>query len=57
MPALKRAEVAVSSLKPGDINEIKALKKNIPIICYVMDCICIFLGDKLEPVKMAGDGV
>lgn len=42
MPALNRAQKAVDSLNKNDVNEMKANKKPIDIIKYIMDVICIF---------------
>lgn len=42
MPALIRAQKAVDSLNKNDVNEMKANKKPLDIIKYIMDVICIF---------------
>jgi len=54
MPALEKAKIAVASLKPGDITEIKAMKKGVPpIVEYTLDAVAVFFGQKLDPVRMA----
>lgn len=52
MPALIRAQKAVDSLNKNDVNEMKANKKPLDIIKYIMDVICIFFQTKIGPITI-----
>jgi dynein heavy chain len=53
-PYVDEAERAIQSIKPGDISEMKALKKPSDIIRLVFDGVLILFCGSLNPVKAAG---
>ena len=52
MPALERAQKAVSELKASDIVEMKANRNPLDIIRYIMDSVVIFFQGKLIPIQI-----
>jgi len=52
MPALERAQRAVSELKAADIVEMKTNRNPLDIIRYIMDAVVIFFMGKLVPVQI-----
>jgi hypothetical protein len=39
IPFLKKAEAAVNSIKPGDINELKAMRQAVDTTRLIMDTV------------------
>ncbi|PAA63386.1 hypothetical protein BOX15_Mlig017039g2 [Macrostomum lignano] len=54
MPALEEAIRALNTLKPSDINEVRALKSPPAIIKLVMEAVCVMLAEK--PVRKPEPG-
>ncbi|KAI5704390.1 hypothetical protein M8J75_004799 [Diaphorina citri] len=54
-PALAAAEAALATIKPADINTVKALKTPPYLIQVIMDCVIILNKDKLLPVELRTD--
>lgn len=52
MPALERAQRAVSELKPSDIVEMKTNRNPLDIIKYIMDSVVVFFQGKLIPIQV-----
>lgn len=52
MPALRRAEEAVSSLQGKDIVEMKTNKNPTDILKYIFDLVCVYFQSKLVPVSI-----
>jgi dynein heavy chain len=50
MPALQRAQVAVTSLNSKDIVELKSNRNPAVIIKYILDTVVVFFGQKLLPI-------
>lgn len=50
MPALERAQRAVSELKPSDIVEMKSNRNPLDLIKYIMDSVVVFFQGKLIPI-------
>jgi dynein heavy chain len=48
---LRRAEAAVDSIKPGDINELKGMRQAVDTTRLIMDTIHILFQRPLDPVK------
>ena len=51
-PYVDDANKAIDSIKPGDVSEVKVLKKPSDIIRMVFDCVLILFHKPLNPVKM-----
>lgn len=52
LPALQAAQLAVSSIKPSHIVELKSNKKPLDIMKYVSDCVNIILRENLIPINL-----
>merc|ERR1719181_2305073 len=52
-PFVDKANKAIESIKPKDINEIKANKNPTDIIKLIFDCILILFQLPVEPVKVS----
>jgi dynein heavy chain len=52
-PIVDRANDAINSIKPGDIGEVKTLKKPADIIRFVFDVVLILFMEPLNPLTMA----
>lgn len=50
LPALRRAQEAVDSIESKDIVELKANKKPLDIIKYIMDSVLVFFKARLVPI-------
>jgi dynein heavy chain len=50
-PYVDQANSAIDSIKPGDIGEVKVLKKPSDIIKLVFDCVLLLFSKPLNPVK------
>ncbi|XP_034941913.1 dynein heavy chain 6, axonemal [Chelonus insularis] len=48
MPALEEAQKALQSLNKNDINEIRVFNKPPPLVRYVMEAVCLLLGEKTD---------
>ncbi|XP_074097467.1 dynein heavy chain at 16F [Cotesia typhae] len=48
MPALEEAQKALQSLNKSDINEIKVFNKPPHLVRYVMEAVCLLLGEKTD---------
>lgn len=46
IPALEEAQKALQSLNKSDINEIKVFNKPPHLVRYVMEAVCLLLGEK-----------
>jgi dynein heavy chain len=51
LPFLRRAEAAVDSIKPADINELKGMRQAVDTTRLIMDTIHILFQRPLDPVK------
>ncbi|XP_053596859.1 dynein axonemal heavy chain 6 [Microplitis demolitor] len=48
IPALEEAQKALQSLNKSDINEIKVFNKPPHLVRYVMEAVCLLLGEKTD---------
>ncbi|CAB0031813.1 unnamed protein product [Trichogramma brassicae] len=46
LPALQEAQNALAALNKNDINEIKVFNKPPPLVRFVMEAVCLLLGEK-----------
>ncbi len=51
LPYLRKAEAAVDSIKPGDINELKGMRQAVDTTRLIMDTIHILIQRPMDPVK------
>jgi len=51
LPYLKKAEAAVDSIRPGDINELKGMRNAVDTTRLIMDTIHVLFQRPLDPVK------
>lgn len=52
IPYLKKAEAAVNSIKPGDINELKGMRNAVDTTRLIMDAVQLLFQRSMDPVKM-----
>jgi len=52
IPYLKKAEAAVNSIKPGDINELKGMRQAVDTTRLIMDTVQILFQRAMDPVKL-----
>lgn len=52
IPYLKKAEAAVNSIRPADINELKGMRNAVDTTRLIMDTVQILFQRSLDPVKM-----
>lgn len=46
LPALEEAQNALAALNKNDINEIKVFNKPPKLVQFVMEAVCLLLGEK-----------
>ena len=46
LPALEEAQNALAALNKNDINEIKVFNKPPQLVRFVMEAVCLLLGEK-----------
>merc|ERR1719443_1927609 len=52
IPYLKKAEAAVNSIKPADINELKGMRQAVDTTRLIMDTVQILFQRAMDPVKL-----
>jgi dynein heavy chain len=52
IPYLRKAEQAVNSIKPGDINELKQMRQAVDTTRLIMDTVQLLFQRAMDPVKM-----
>lgn len=51
LPYLRKAELAVNSIKPADINELRGMRNAVPTTRLILDTVHILFQRPLDPVK------
>jgi hypothetical protein len=49
---LRKAEAAVNSIKPADINELKGMRQAVDTTRLIMDTVQILFQRSMDPVKI-----
>lgn len=52
IPYLRKAEAAVNSIKPADINELKGMRQAVDTTRLIMDTVNILFQRSMDPVKL-----